>query len=124
MSNLDSFVKIKGISKTFSTINNSQYKTIDEFWEELIPKYGLENLIGIGFGWADSTIYYMLTLKQGIIDGYNAEIELPKTGWKVKNGKTVNLSQIYDSIYKDGNLKYEVETFDRNGNCKIFYIRK
>ena len=66
----------------------------------------------------------MLTLKQGIIDGYNAEIELPKTGWKVKNGKTVNLSQIYDSIYKDGNLKYEVETFDRNGNCKIFYIRK
>ena len=35
-----------------------------------------------------------------------------------------NLKQIYDEIYKDGVLQYEIETFDENGNCEISYYRK
>ena len=38
-------------------------------------------------------------------------------------GKTDNLKQIYDKIYKDGILQYEIETFDENGNCEIRYYR-
>ena len=31
-------MRFSGISKTFSTINNEQYKTISAFWDELSEK--------------------------------------------------------------------------------------
>ena len=43
--------------------------------------------------------------------------------WITICGKTENLSAIYDEIYKDGPLLYEIEEFDDKGNCKIRYCR-
>ena len=51
------------------------------------------------------------------------QIEQPDHGWVMVKGKTDNLKQIYDKIYKDGILQYEIETFDENGNCEIRYYR-
>ena len=34
-----------------------------------------------------------------------------------------NLKEIYDEIYKNGKLKYEIETFTEDGKCKIKYYR-
>lgn len=46
-----------------------------------------------------------------------------KFEWSIVSGKTEQLSKIYDGIYKDGPLLYEIEEFDREGNCRIRYCR-
>lgn len=85
--------------------------------------YGLENLQGLGYKWADNKIFYAIGLKVGDMKDYNVRIELPDEGWAVVDGKTEDLKGIYDEIYKSGPLKYEIETFFENGNCRIKYYR-
>lgn len=115
-------MKFVGIRKVFSTINEEQYQTIGAFWDELSKVYGRENLIGLGCNWTKDSIEYVMALKDGIIEGANYEIDLPDE-WIVVDGKTKNLGDIYNEIYKDGVLLYEIEEFDDNGNCRIRYCR-
>ena len=112
-----------GITKQFSLDYEEQYNTIGEFWDEMSLKYGLENLQGLGYLWENNIIYYAIGLKNGVIENHNFSIELPDNGWIIFNGKTDELKEIYDEIYKLGPLKYEIETFDEDGNCKIKYYR-
>ena len=113
----------EGISRTFSTLGEEQYRTIGAFWDEMSDKYGLENLRGLGYGWTDTTIEYAIGLKDGVIEGANCKVELPDDSWVTVTGKTSELAQMYDEIYRDGALKYEIETFDNEGSCKIMYSR-
>ena len=112
-----------GISRVFSTINDEQYDTIGEFWDEMSKIYGMENLRGLGYSWKNNTIEYAIGLKHGIIENSNININLPDDKWETIKGDTENLSLIYAKIYKDGPLKYEIETFYDNGKCKISYHR-
>ena len=96
----------EGIGRTFSTENEEQYQTIGAFWDEMTAKYGLENLRGLGYGWTEDTIEYVIGLKVGMIDGANRSVKLPDDGWFTVKGRTERLSQIYDEIYRDGRLKY------------------
>lgn len=112
-----------GISKEFSLINEDQYNTIGSFWDEMALLYGLENLQGLGFLWKDNKISYAIGLKVGKIKDFNLCIELPDKNWTKITGKTENLKEIYDEIYKSGPLKYEIETFFENGDCEIKYYR-
>ena len=117
----------KGYSKIFSTINNKQYKLIGDFWDEMISKYNIENLRGLGFNWTETTIEYIIGLKSNEkFDNINAswkEIELPDYKWETVDGLTENLSKIYADIYRESSLKYEIEMFNNDGTCKIMYIR-
>ena len=113
----------KGISRKFSLIGEGQYHTIGMFWDEMESLYGLENLKGLGYLWADGYLYYAIGLKNGDLPEYNFQIELPNDGWTLALGKTEQLKELYDEIYKDGPLKYEIETFDEDGNCQIRYYR-
>ena len=113
----------KGISKVFSLSNEQQYETIGQFWDEMAMLYGLENLQGLGYSWKDSQISYAIGLKNGCIKGCNVSVELPDSGWVRMEGRTDNLKQLYDEIYKDGVLQFEIETFYENGNCEIMYYR-
>ena len=113
----------KGISKEFSIINEDQYRSIGDFWDEMALLYGLENLQGLGYQWTEDKIYYAIGLKGKDINGYNLCIELPDTGWTVVDGNTDDLKDIYDEIYQAGPLTYEIETFTENGTCKIQYYR-
>ena len=112
-----------GITKDFSLANEQQYDTIGQFWDEMANLYGLENLQGLGYKWKDNMISYAIGLKKDFIPGYNLCLELPDLGWVTVKGKTDNLKQMYDEIYKDGALQYEIETFDEQGNCEIRYYR-
>ena len=112
-----------GISKNFSLTNEEQYNSIGEFWDEMSLLYGLENLQGLGYMWKNNKISYAIGLKNGIIDNYNLKIDLPDDGWTIVNGKTDDLKSIYDEIYINGPLKYEIEEFTLDGNCKILYLR-
>lgn len=111
-----------GIRRVFSTKNNEQYNTIGAFWDEMSKKYGRDRLMGLGCNWTESSIEYVMALKTGIIAGASYEIELPDN-WTIAEGRTENLAAIYDEIYKDGALLYEIEEFDDEGNCKIRYCR-
>ncbi len=113
----------KGIGKTFSTENEQQYETIGAFWDELAAQYGRENLQGLGYGWTDSSIEYVIGLKSGEIKGANRSAELPDDGWTSVKGRTENLGRIYGKIYKEGSLKYEIERFSDQGDCEILYRR-
>ena len=86
-------------------------------------KYGMENLRGLGYNWTDKSIEYAIGLKNGVITDENCIIDLPKDGWIIIKGNTNDLSKIYDNIYKDGILKYEIEMFYENGICEIWYHR-
>lgn len=112
-----------GISKEFSLINEDQYNTIGSFWDEMASLYGLENLQGLGFLWKDNKISYAIGLKAGKIKDFNLCIELPDKNRTKITGKTENLKEIHDEIYKSGPLKYEIEIFFEDGNCEIKYYR-
>ena len=114
----------KGITRDFSLKNEGQYNTIGAFWDEMTEMYGLENLVGLGYAWRNGIISYAIGIKDGIIENHNLEIELPDDDWEIATGKTENLKQIYDEIYKTGPLKYEIEAFSKDGECIIRYIRK
>lgn len=112
-----------GISKEFSLKNEDQYNTIGYFWDELSLLYGLENLIGLGYKWENGNIFYAIGLKSGKIKDSNIRIELPDDGWEIVYGNTDDLKNIYDEIYEEGPLKYEIETFTIDGKCTIKYFR-
>lgn len=112
-----------GILREFALVNEEQYDTIGEFWDEMALVHGLENLRGLGYKWEGGRIYYAIGLKCGDIKGYNLCVELPDEGWTEVEGETENLKSIYDEIYRCGALKYEIESFDENGRCRIRYCR-
>lgn len=113
----------KGISKVFSLTNEQQYDTIGRFWDEMAEKYGLENLIGLGYQWQGDDFSYAIGLKDGEIEYSNFSISLPDDGWVTVKGKTDSLKNIYDTIYQDGRLRYEIEMFNEDGTCEISYYR-
>ena len=113
----------KGITKSFSLVGEEQYNTIGAFWDELSEKYGLENLVGLGHAWHGTTIDYAIGLKNGTIDDCNLCIDLPDDGWKRADGETEHLKSLYDDIYKNGALTYEIETFFEGGSCTVLYYR-
>ncbi len=117
------FVTFKGISRVFSLKDQQQFQTIGQFWDELAHIYGLENLRGLGYNWQNNEISYAIGLKNGSISGFNVSIELPDEGWITVKGMTDRLDQIYDEIYEDGPIRFEIEAFYENGECEIMYTR-
>lgn len=112
-----------GISRDFDLSNAQQYDTIGQFWDEMALLYGLENLRGLGYSWQGNTISYAIGLKNGNIQNYNVSIPLPDDGWITVKGQTACLPEIYDKIYENGRLQYEIETFFEDGSCEIRYYR-
>ena len=115
-------MKFSGVKRVFSTENQLQYSTIGAFWDEMSSKYGRENLMGLGCNWTENSIEYAIALKNGRIKNANYEIDLPDE-WYTVCGRTEELESIYNNIYKDGVLLYEIEEFDDDGNCRIKYCR-
>ena len=113
----------EGIGRVFSTVGEKQYETIGAFWDELAAKYGRDKLRGLGYGWTDTEIKYVIGLKEGTIDGCDTRVELPDEGWTTVTGRTERLGEMYGEIYMDGALLFEIEMFDDDGNCRLMYIR-
>ena len=112
-----------GISKDFDLTDERQYETIGRFWDQMAALYGLENLRGLGYAWHGNVLSYAIGLKNGEIEGCDLRISLPDDGWETVKGQTDDLKAIYDDIYKDGRLQYEIELFYEDGTCRISYYR-
>ncbi len=113
-----------GISRVFNLTNEQQYDTIGQFWDEMAKLYGLENLRGLGYAWQGDDLFYAIGLKNGDIEGCNVRVPLPDDGWETVKGQTDCLKQMYDEIYQNGRLQYEIEMFYEDGTCAINYYRK
>ena len=116
-------MEFKGVSKVFDLTDEQQYETIGQFWDEMTALYGLENLRGLGYAWQGNTMSYAIGLKSGDIENYNVQITLPDDGWFTAKGQTDDLKSMYDEIYKNGRLQYEIELFYEDGTCEINYYR-
>ena len=112
-----------GIGRTFSTENGLQYETIGAFWDEMAARHGRANLHGLGYGWTERTIEYVIGLVHGEIDGADRSVELPETGWVTFRGKIADLEKIYNAIYQEGRLRFEIERFTDSGDCEIRICR-
>ena len=112
-----------GISRVFDLTDEQQYDTIGQFWDELAARYGLEKLQGLGYAWQEGKISYAIGFRYGIIPGADLHIQLPDEGWQCIRGRTEELKQLYDGLYRDGPLHYEIETFYEDGSCEICYYR-
>jgi predicted transcriptional regulator YdeE len=119
-----------GYGKSFSTQNEAQYDTIGAFWDQMARRFGRENLRGLGFGWGENSIEYVIGLKEGDMDpsldwesAVYRQVPLPDDGWIRYTGKTDELPALYDEIYKDGPLLYEIEAFWEDGGCEILIRR-
>ena len=84
----------KGIGRTFSTENDQQYETIGAFWDELAAKYGRENLQGLGYGWKERSIEYVIGLIDGEIGGPDRTVTLPDMGWVTVRGRTAAFAAV------------------------------
>ena len=118
-----SMMVFAGISRVFSTANSQQYEAIGDFWQEMSDRYGRCRLRGLGYNWTADSIQYVIGFKEGVIPGANCSVDLPDSGWTVVEGRTAELSDMYDRIYQDGALLYEIEAFDDQGQCQIMFYR-
>lgn len=130
-------MKFYGISKTFSTVNEGQYKSIGEYWDFFSSAYGRKNIKGLGYNWRNGTsIEYVMGLvdrkpefdlefiQKKYPDCIYKEIELPDDGWERYVGRTEDIGAMYGKIYEDGPLTYEIESFDDEGNCTLDITRE
>ncbi len=129
-------MKAHGIMRRFYCGDNGQYDKIGAFWDEMSARYPLDTLSGIGYGWENDTICYLI----GRVDGElpNAEklaveafddaecltLEMPDDGWLTYHGRTDSLDKLYDEIYREGRLDCEIEAFSEDGSCIIRVYRK
>ena len=119
-----------GLYKEFSTRDEGQYEAIGAFWDAMAARFGRENLQGLGYGWTENTISYVIGLKEGILPSGTEypgavyrEIHLPDSGWLRFTGSTEQLTQLYAKIYEEGPLAYEIERFSESGDCELLVIR-
>lgn len=121
----------RGFSRTFSTKNGEQYKTIGAYWDRMSALYGMDHLRGLGYDWTAESIAYVIGLKSNApfdLDEADPalcwkEVLLPDTGWTAYTGRADSLGELYDEIYRDGPLTYEIEEFAGDGSCTIRVTR-
>ena len=87
-----------GISRVFNLLGEQQYEAIGQFWDEMAMRYGIEKLRGLGYAWQENNIYYAIGLKDGDIEDYNLQSQLPDEGWVTVKGQTSCLKTMYDTI--------------------------
>ncbi|NLL00220.1 MAG: hypothetical protein GX271_06105 [Clostridiales bacterium] len=128
-------MQIIGIQVRFDCTDNQQFSAIGEFWNFMSFIYPKEELKGLGLNWANNSFDYVIgdfekkfdysldIIRKSYPNSKKVVIELPDHGWKVYSGKIEDIAKIYETIYKDGILDYEIEEFDDVGNCKISILR-
>lgn len=128
-------MRFHGVLIRFDCTDNKQYDAIGRYWDFMAKLFPKDKLKGLGFNWSSNSFDYVIGDNEGEFDyslpivyqTYPASkkvvIELPDDGWITYIGKLENIKNIYDAIYRDGTLDYEIEEFDTFGNCKISIFR-
>lgn len=126
----------RGIKVTFLLENERQYVDIAKFWSIMEKYYDVNKLSGLGFNWTDTTMDYVIGFRDNSMTA--AELDkikpyfrsaeyviklLPKDNWKKHIGHVSQIKEKYNELWKAGAIKYEIETFDEEGNMKLLIHR-
>ena len=129
-------MKIRGVQVRFDCKNGEQFEAIGRFWDRMRVFCSGESLLGVGFGWQNDTLCYLIGTENGVPEGAAealstvfpgaviAELQLPDSGWKKYTATADTLDVLYTEIYKDGPLDYEIERFDASGKAEVAIWRK
>ena len=123
-----------GLSKVFSTVRDGQYEAIGAFWDAMRVLFPDRTLSGVGYGWENDTLCYLIgtedglpagteTIGQQFPDAEYTVLHLPDDGWKRYTATADTLDVLYEEIYRDGPLTYEIERFDADGRAEIRTLR-
>ena len=127
---------VYGVQICFGCANGEQYDEIGTFWEKMRVLCPEAELLGVGFGWQDDTLCYLIGTENGVPEdavekiskrfsnAVHAKIQLPDIGWKTYTGTADTLDTLYQDIYKDGPLDYETEQIKADGTAVIRIWRK
>lgn len=126
----------KGIKVTFSIENGRQYIDIAKFWDIMEKYYDVDRLSGLGLNWTKNTMDYIIGFRDNsmtnevlkVIKPYYTSAEyviklLPNRDWKKYKGHVSKIKEKYSEIWKAGAVKFEIETFDKDGNMKLLIHR-
>lgn len=118
-----------GVGKRFDTRGGAQYDAIGCFWDAMAKQYGRENLCGLGWDWNEESLAYAIgSIEPGIeveMEGMTEfTVELPSDGQQTWHGQTEQLDMLYEQIYADGALEYEIERFYEDRRCSVDIWRK
>lgn len=127
---------VRGVQIRFDCGNGEQYDAIGEFWDRMRACCPDKALLGVGFGWENDTLCYLIGTETGVPKGTAAqlavcfpgamlaEIRLPDSGWQTYTATADTLDALYAEIYQDGPLDYEIERFDADGGAVIQIYRE
>ena len=131
-----SLMIFKGIKVTFSTENGRQYIDIAKFWDIMEKHYDVDRLSGLGLNWTKNTMDYIIGFRDNsmtnevlkVIKPYYTSAEyviklLPNRDWEKYKGHVSKIKEKYSEIWKAGAVKFEIETFDKDGNMKLLIHR-
>lgn len=126
----------KGIKVTFSIENGRQYIDIARLWDVMEKYYDVDRLSGLGLNWTKDTMDYIIGFRDNsmtnevlkVIKPHFTSAEyviklLPNRDWKKYKGHVSKIKEKYSEIWKAGAVKYEIETFDKDGNMKLLIHR-
>lgn len=129
-------MNFKGVSVTFDCKDGAQYEAIGQFWDMMTQQYPKSTLIGLGHSWSNDQIDYAIG-SEDLSREYDCkeiraiyppagllQMRLPDEGWLAYHGKLEDLTKLYEKIYEDGPLTYEIESFDDDGNADIRIFRR
>lgn len=121
-----------GIGRKFSIIGEDQYNTIGRFWDLMSKFTNKDDLIGFGCNWTKTDMEYYIGFiydvdYADILNNLNskmknlkiAKFKLGTNDWNLYEGKTKNISKMYDFIWTDKVVTSELEFFTNDGNCYL-----
>jgi len=125
---------LQGIQIRFDCANGEQFEAIGAFWDAMRVLFPDRTLSGVGYGWENDTLCYLIgtedglpagteTIGQQFPDAEYTVLHLPDDGWKRYTATADTLDVLYEEIYRDGPLTYEIERFDADGRAEIRTLR-
>ncbi|MBP3704146.1 MAG: hypothetical protein J6I98_01310 [Clostridia bacterium] len=127
---------VRGVQLRVSCKNGEQYDVLGAFWDEVRKYHPKMLLVGIGHSWENDTFCYLIGKEGGLPEktvekvcerfpeADSVRLKVPDGHWDVYRGRLEWLDEMYEEIYKDGPLIYEMERIHENGAITIFIRRK
>lgn len=112
---------ITGATIRFTCANGEQIEAIGRFWDDIRALCPTKELKGVGYGWQNDTLSYLIGAtgdgtaldKARILaqrkDAQWLSLDLPDEGWLNYRCAASDIGATYELIYRDGPLTYEIE---------------
>lgn len=117
--------------KKYCTLEETQYKDIEQLWKVLDTKYPNNNFNACGKGWVDGNTPETKYFYYGVSDfdndtdlsefGEPEEIEFDLSSMLFESCRIDNFKEAYDKIWSNGEVILELEFYLPTGEMTIFY---